>query len=469
MIALLLTQVLLATASDCTPGPAADPPRPGEARAYLAAAEEELAAGQQASARAALRRALELDPADAAAARRLAALCQPALTFEHALEQLDAQGCGVAAPLFEELGRRGPDASVALLEGICRYELAQDARAVVLLERAAADPELRDSASLFLGLIALRSDRREDAGVHLAAAGASADPRLRSAAADLRRASVRDGRLLVSLSAEGGYDTNAGLVADTAQASSRLPDAGALLTASARLQLWPSGGPYLRASGATRRQRTLSGLDFGLAGAFAGVRLGGGRSSFDLEAGAERMWLGGALYQDAAALTAAARLGLGPSELFAAASYSGRRQAFTAPWAAYSGTSHRGVAEVGLDLDGTVLSLGATAQRDLAAAPAHAFLEVGPRAQLLVRLGPQARLLATAALRRRAHDASDPTFGVVRTDLTWSGELLCEYDLLDTATLYLLGGARQVSSSVAAFGYSQLSASAGLVVYWAGP
>lgn len=466
MIATLLA-VLLGAIPDCSPAASGAPPSPEEAAAYLAAAEEELRAGQTDAARAALRRAVELDPTNDAAAARLRSLCRSSAgeDFDQAMALMDRGDCVQAAARFARLAQTTPDPSLALLEGICRYELEEDDRARALLTTAAGDDRFRDSAQLFLGLIALRANRPDAAQEHFAFASASTDSRLRDAAVDLRRLGVRDRRLVVSLSAEGIYDTNANLAADAEPGVERTPDASALLGLSARFQPFSAAGPYLRAGGAYRKQRALTSLDFAMGSAFVGYRQGEGRSWLAAEAGVETMALGAEPYLNAAAANAAVRLALGPA--FVTLSYAGRSSAFAAQWSAYSGALHRGAADLGVELSNAlVLSGGFTVQRDATADPALAYLELGPRVQASLRAGPNLRLTAVGAVRSRRHDAVDPSFQLRRADSNWAVDVSVEYDLSDSAALYLIGSTRHSSSNVVSFDYAQYSGSAGLVVYW---
>src|SRR6185436_4599447 len=64
---------------------------------------------------------------------------------------------------FEALRAGRHDAAATLLEGICRYELGDDAQALPLLLEARKEPALSSSADLFLGLISLRRGDGQDA------------------------------------------------------------------------------------------------------------------------------------------------------------------------------------------------------------------------------------------------------------------------------------------------------------------
>ena len=73
--------------------------------------------------------------------------------------------------------RSSGDASAALLEGICDYQLGEDTAAQPLLLHAESRPEHRDLARFYLGLIALRAGEARRASVLFEQASANSDPR----------------------------------------------------------------------------------------------------------------------------------------------------------------------------------------------------------------------------------------------------------------------------------------------------
>jgi tetratricopeptide (TPR) repeat protein len=114
-----------------------------------------------------------------------------------------------AAAAFQAARKGDAGPSAALLEGICRHELGEEDEAAALLREAAAYPPHREEAQLYLGLVALRTGSSSEAAALFESA--SANPALEHAAADLARLARRDGRLVLSVFAESGWDSNVNL------------------------------------------------------------------------------------------------------------------------------------------------------------------------------------------------------------------------------------------------------------------
>ena len=152
--------LLVAAADPCAipqPAPAQDPVA---GSAYLEVGESEL--GHD-SALVAFREALRLDPANARARRGFLLACTPKeARFDRARALMDEGDQRTAILLFEQVrADEGSSPSASLLEGICLYEVGEDARAKPLLQEAFAQPAIADSARFFLGLIALREGNEE--------------------------------------------------------------------------------------------------------------------------------------------------------------------------------------------------------------------------------------------------------------------------------------------------------------------
>src|SRR5438105_2657442 len=152
---MMLLALLLAAADPCAPPEPAAQSDAETARAYVAVGEAERAAGADDSARAAFREALRLDPSSEAARRGLDATCPDAL-FEEGRRLLDTGDARAAAEALTRLRAVAPSPAAALLEGIARYQLGEDARA--RFEEAEQDPALASAARFYLALIALRED-----------------------------------------------------------------------------------------------------------------------------------------------------------------------------------------------------------------------------------------------------------------------------------------------------------------------
>ncbi len=160
-----------------------------------------------------------------------------------------------ALPLFAAARGRGNDRAIDLLEGISRYQLGEDARAVPLLESARADPALAESASFFLGLIALRRGDGDRASRLFDQAGHAMG--LEDAARQLSRMAQLEGHLVLSALAEVVYDTNVALRPDGAPTTLPGPDGSVGLTLMALVRPWGTPGPYARVEGQLSKQFTL--------------------------------------------------------------------------------------------------------------------------------------------------------------------------------------------------------------------
>ena len=135
--------------------------------------------------------------------------------------------------------------------------------------RPSENPAHREEARFYLGLLA-PARRRRRAGV-VAPRGRRHEPRAREPRARfLARLARRDGRLILSLVAESGWDSNVNLGPGGPEGPAAQSDGTAALSASI---LWrPSGarGPYLRAAGLLHNLAQLDAYD-------SGRRRGGGR------------------------------------------------------------------------------------------------------------------------------------------------------------------------------------------------
>jgi len=186
-----LLLLALAAADPCaTPNPPV-PSAAGEAEVYVRVGDAERARGNLGAAGEAYRSALARSP-DPAIRRKLEEVCQAILDpFQAGADALEA---GNPDGALRELARargRGNDRGVDLLEGIARYQLGEDATAIPLLESARTDPALAESASFFLGLIALRRGDGDRASRLFDQAGRAVG--LEGAARQLARISQQEG------------------------------------------------------------------------------------------------------------------------------------------------------------------------------------------------------------------------------------------------------------------------------------
>ena len=97
---------------------------------------------------------------------------------------MDAEDLPGATRAFEAAHAADGNASAALLGGIARYELGDDAAAERLLRAAERDPPHREEARFYLGLLALREESDGTRAASLLE-GAATNPALASPALDL--------------------------------------------------------------------------------------------------------------------------------------------------------------------------------------------------------------------------------------------------------------------------------------------
>jgi hypothetical protein len=269
-----LLALLLTAADPCSAPVGQGVSDPREAEIYLRVGDAERARGNLGAAREAYRQALTRAPGSVEARRRLEEACAPVVdpvqAGAEALEAGDPEG---ALRTLGGARGRGNDRAVDLLEGIARYQLGQDAAAVPLLESARSDPAVAESASFFLGLIALRRGDGDRASRLFDQAGRAVG--LEDAARQLARTAQQEGRIVLSVASELVYDTNVALRPDGAPLTVPGPDGSAGLSVMALVRPWGSPGPYLRVEGQLSKQFTLDQLDLAGAAAALGFRLAG--------------------------------------------------------------------------------------------------------------------------------------------------------------------------------------------------
>ncbi len=455
MIAPLLA-LALAAVDPCAPVQPV-PPDPVTAQAYREVADAELAAGSRDSAAAAYRDALARDPSDEASRAALQRLCAAhgPDPFQDGLRRMDAEDLPGAARAFEAAFAADGNASAALLGGIARYELGDDEAAERLLRAAERDPAHREEARFYLGLLALREGDGARASSLLE--GAATNPALASPALDLARLARRDGRLIFSLVAESGWDSNVNLGPGGPEGPAAQSDGTAALSASI---LWrPSGarGPYLRAAGLLHNLAQLDAYDLGGVEAAAGWQLRAGRHGAAAEYEYAHRTLGGDDYLGAHRLLASGWLRRGRA--VAAGSYAVRFESFAGGWSPFSGVLHRAEARATLDATSRLrLGLAYAGGRDDARESVLSYWEHGPRAEVRLLLG-RARLGVDLGLTLRAYDVFDEALGARRRDTYLDGAAFVEVDLADrwTARAGIIG--RNARSNVDALAYDKLAPS----------
>lgn len=414
MTAPLLALMLAATDPCIAPVPPGDGD-PREAELYVRVGDAERARGNLGAAREAYRAALARAPGSVPARRGLEAACAPVVdpvqAGADALEAGDPEG---ALRALAGARGRGNDRAVDLLEGIARFQLGQDASAVPLLESARADPTVAESASFFLGLIALRRGDGDRASRLFDQAGRAIA--LEDAARQLARTAQQEGHIVVSVASELVYDTNVALRPDGAPVTAPGPDGSAGLSVMALFRPWGTPGPYFRLEGQLSKQFTLDQLDL-LGGAAAlGFRLLGpvgsltGEYAYSYQAvdwrgylADHRVFLGGSL------LTGIALWGFAYAAHFE-----------TYRWTELEDLS--GVRQV-LELDagllpgaGVRITGGYAGTWDAARVENLSYLEHGPIAELVWARGPWT-LGARGAVAWRTYRAPDPAYdGTTRND-----------------------------------------------------
>lgn len=350
--------------------------------------------------------------------------------------------------------------SAALLEGICWFELGDDARAAAALEEALPDADLEPAAGALLGLVHLRQGRSREAEWRLSALE-SGNSALRSTAAELLRLAAREGGLVLTGQLGGGLDTNPTL-APGAQVS--FPGAAEGAAAVAATALWrPLGasGPYARSAAGARwlaRSRTH---DWAGAMAAAGVQLGDRAGRLSAEYSFDGLLFGAEPYSYAHSLRGRALVMAGP--VLISAEYAGRLENFVAPAAAgESGPRHDGLAALVLPWpNGFAAEFGYGLIRDSARQSELAYLEHGPRAQLSVAQA-RARASAAASVGLRSYDGHDADLGVTRKEARLEGQLRGEVDLSARLSLWASVEAARVWANEERLSHDRVAALTGV-------
>jgi Flp pilus assembly protein TadD len=473
--AALLLAAALAAVDPCAPVEPASTPDPVAAAEYRAVAEAEQSTGAPETAAAAWRRAASLAPDDGRAREALAALCSadkgaPAASDpqREAIRLLDAGRYREAAELLKRARTTPPGPDASLLEGICRYELGEDAEAARLLREAELEADYRETARLYLGLVALRAgSATEAASLFDSAAG---NPSLASLAGDLARSARWDGPVVFSLLTEAGWDSNVGLVGTGSGGGGLASSGDAIAGLSAVLLGRPFGanGLFLRGAGALQQYARLDAYDFTsweVAGGWRHWRSGTGITGE--YAFADRT-LGGDRYLATHRLLVAGAVGLGPVEL--AGSWWGRWENYASTYDDWSGFAQRAEGRASVAL-GSRARLGATWGwgRDDTALEAKGWTEQGPRLDLRLALGPAARLTVEAGGALREYHAWDSDYtnlqvGERLVERIVDGAAAFEWDLGRRTTLRFSLLARWSDANDDALDYKKLVPSAAIGV-----
>lgn len=466
----LLALLALSATDPCAPVEPAATPDPAAAAEYRAVAGQEAAAGGRDTAAAAWRRAAALDPADRRARDALAALCreEPPKSAQRdplreAIVLIDGDRFREAAELLRDARRAEPSADAALLEGICRYELGEDAEAAALLREAEVDPVHRETARLYLGLVALRAGSATEAAALFDAA--ASNPSIASLAGELARSARWEGPIALSLLVEGGYDSNVGLVGKAGGAGpTSSGDAIGTLSGAIIGRPFGANGLFLRGAGSLQQYARLDRYDFTSWEAAAGGRWWRGGSGITAEYSFADRTLGGDPFLRTNRLLAAGAVGLGAVEL--AASWAGRWENYASAWNGYSGFAQRvdGRASVAL---GARARLGASWGwgRDDTSTAGLGWTEQGPRADLRWVLAPGKRLIVEAGgTLRDYHGTGGAPISGQLVERIVDGTAALEWDLTRRMTLRFALLGRWSDSSYDDWDYGKVIPSAAIGV-----
>lgn len=459
MVSALLLALL--GASPC--GPVT--PAQGDARlaaVYLEVGEVELRAQSWEAAATAFSSALAYDPSltRAASLREQACLALGEGSLAQVMSLMQEKRWAAALGVLEGLPG-APEASRALLEGVCLFELGQDGAARVALERAAADPRHEDEARVLLSLLALRRGSARAAEQQLRALEAGGRSLGAPLSALLRQAS-RGGAVTARASAFGGVEFN------PAYAPMGMEETRGLVGFTALGQWVPLGGvsPYLRLAAGGREYPGLSELRSLTGVGTLGFQLSRGGDRLAVDYGLEGTFFGTSPYAVTHGPRVEGSLQLGTFLVYA--EWLLRFETFLPSDAQdFSGARHEVAAGVSSALPlGFSFELGWGFVRDDARQPVLALVETGPR----LALGwARARTRATVmlALDWRNYDAYDEDLGVRREDVRFRPSARLEYDFTDWLSGFVAADASVVSSNVEAVTSVRFAATGGLQL-WVG-
>ncbi|WP_257462201.1 hypothetical protein [Archangium lipolyticum] len=435
----LLVAALLAEPGLCGPVVSEASPDPAAAATYMEVAEAELAAGDRDTALVAWREVLRRDPSNARALAAFESLCRQ------------------TSPARED------EAAASLLSGLSLFEQGEDGAAAAAFQEALTAPELVDTASFFLGVLALREGHASEAGSFFDAAAASSDAGLARRAEALRLLAAREGRVALSVRLGSEYDSNVDLAPDGTRRQGGSADGVGAGLAELRLRPWGQRGPYARVSGSYRGHLRLRGFDLGGAGGSLGWAHLGSALQLTAEYGFDFLALGGTPYLLTHRLQVAARAPVGPVVLDG--SWAVRREDFQdAVYADYAGW--RSTARLDAEwspVEPLTLSAGWYGAWLRTYELALGFLEHGPRVELRLRPRPGLRFLAEVGYTLRGYQNFDNPLGIRREDGYFDAGALVEWDVAAHWSLQASVGWRGASSNVAELSYGRLVGGLGLV------
>ncbi len=444
----LLMAALLAEAGLCGPVTPEAPRDPAAAAPYVEVAEAEQVAGNRETALIAWREVLRRDSGNTRARAALRALCQDE---------------GAASREAEGEEEEEEAAAEALLVGLSFFERGEEEAARESFREALARPEWVDTASFFLGVMALREGRASEAAAFLEAAVASPDEELARRAGELRVRAAREGRGALAVRVGSEYDSNVDLAPDGTRRPGESADGVGTGLVELRLRPWGSRGPYARLFGHHRGHLGLRGFDLSGVGGALGWAHGGPALRLSTEYGFDALALGGTPYLLAHRLQVAARAPVGPVVLDA--SWSGRREDFLVDvYAGYAGWRNTARLEVEWSpVESLTLSAGWYGGHLQTYDLALGFLEHGPRVGLHLRPSPGLRLLGEVGSTSRGYRNFDNPLGARREDGYLDASAVVEWDVAANWSLQLSVGWRGASSNVAELAHGRFVGGLGLV------
>jgi hypothetical protein len=460
----------------CAPVQAPAASDPAAAAIYRETGDAEAARGARDTAAIAYARAASLDAGDQRSREALARLCRDgsasADPFAEGQRRMDAGDLRGAAEAFHR-GRAAGDRSAALLEGVCRYRLGDDAAADAALRDAEQAEEHQDLARFYLGLIALRGGEASRAAELFDSA--AANPSLATMAGTMARLANRDGRLVLSLSLGLGADTNVALVPKGASSgpsggmmgggtSASMMNGDGLYDVGAAALWRPEGpvGPYLRAGGELHRYFDKTAFDLTTFDGGAGWQLAKGGRGLLGELSYRDQHFGGAPYLQAGRAIGSGWISTG--DVTWSASWTGAVERYAADLDPFSGFIQRLEAKAAWVFGPQAwLGLAYGGTSDATRSSVHAYVEHGPRLELRGVLSTRWRAGLDVAYSWRTYRESDPTLGVQRADTYLDGSAFLEVDLASRWTARVSVDGRDASSNAPAFAYSKLVPAVGLV------
>jgi hypothetical protein len=466
----------LGTVDPCAPVPAPAVSDPAAAAIYRETGEAEAARGARDTAAIAYAHAASLDAGDARSRAALARLCRerpaPGDAFEQGQRKMSDGDLRGAAEAFHR-ARVAGDRSAALLEGVCRYRLGEDAAAEGALRDAEQAEEHQDLARFYLGLIALRGGEASRAAELFDSA--SANPSLTTMAGAMSRLASRDGRLVLSLSFGLGADSNVALVPKGASSGTgggmmgggtpaTMVNGDGLYDVGAAALWRPEGpvGPYLRAGGALHRYFDKGAYDLATFEGGAGWQLAKGGRGLLAELATRDQRLGSAPYLTSGRATGSGWISTG--DVTWSASWSGAVERYASDLDALSGFAQRLEAKAAWVFGPRAwLGLAYGGTSDATRSSVDAYVEHGPRLELRGVLSTSWRAGLDVAYTWRSYRDVDPALGLRRADATLEGSAFLEFDLASRWTARVSLDGRDASSNAPTFAYSKLVPAVGLV------